>query len=113
MNSNTLAKWETHYAPVSVGLEEMFRRLDVLKDTSSTYPPYNLTRLDDHSQRLDLALAGHSKEDIEVSVEKKVLNIKATKPAEEQCLLFQAYFLRARIFLGSDSQKDWSDIIEL
>lgn len=82
MNNNTLAKWETYYAPVSVGLEEMFKRLDVLKDTSSTYPPYNLTRLDDHSQRLDLALAGHSKEDIEVSVEKKVLNIKATKPTE-------------------------------
>ena len=81
--NNTLARWE-RYSPVGIGLEEMFKRLDTFADsTSSNYPPYNLVKIDDNSQKLELALAGHSREDIEVSVEKKVLNIKATRPIEE------------------------------
>ena len=80
---NNLARWETHYAPVSVGLEDMFKRLDAFSDsTSNNYPPYDLLKLDDERQVLSLALAGFSKDDIEVSVEQKVLNIQVTKTFE-------------------------------
>lgn len=75
---NSLARWE-RYSPVGIGLEDMFRRLDTFADTASTnYPPYNIKRLDDNSQELEIALAGFSKDDIEVSVEKGVLTVKAT-----------------------------------
>jgi molecular chaperone IbpA len=75
---NTLARWE-RYSPVGIGLEEMFRRLDTFADTAATnYPPYNIKKLDENSQVLEIALAGFSKDDIEVAVEKGVLTVKAS-----------------------------------
>ena len=75
---NTLARWE-RYSPVGIGLEDMFRRLDTFADTAATnYPPYNIKKLDESSQVLEIALAGFSKEDIEVAVEKGVLTVKAS-----------------------------------
>ena len=74
---NALTRWE-RYNPVGIGLEDMFRRLDAFADTAATnYPPYNIKKLDDTSQVLEIALAGFTKEDIEVAVEKGVLTVKA------------------------------------
>ena len=75
--NNPMVRWE-RYAPIGIGLEDMFKRLDVLADTSAStnYPPYNIVKLDDHTQVLEVALAGWKKEDIEVSLERFVLNIK-------------------------------------
>ncbi len=79
---NNLARWET-YSPVSIGFEDMFRRLDALADNpQKNYPPYNLVKLDDDRQQLQLALAGFLKEDIEVAVERKTLNINVSKTYE-------------------------------
>ena len=73
---NNMVRWE-RYAPIGIGLEDMFKRLDVLADSSAStnYPPYNIIKLDDHTQVLEVALAGWKKEDIEVSLERWVLNI--------------------------------------
>ena len=79
---NNLARWET-YSPVSIGFEDMFRRLDALADNPQrNYPPYNLVKLDDDRQQLQLALAGFLREDIEVAVERKNLNINVNKTYE-------------------------------
>lgn len=80
---NNLARWE-RYSPVSINLEDMFRRLDSISDSGITYPPYNLIKLDDTSQQIQLALAGFNKEDIEVSVERKVLNVRVQKADDVQ-----------------------------
>ena len=75
---NNLTRWE-RYAPVSFGVEEMFKRMDALVDSTATnYPPYNILKLDDTSQELQIALAGFAREDIEVAVERGVLSVKAT-----------------------------------
>ena len=80
---NNLTRWES-YTPVSIGFEDMFKRLDDLAaNPTSNYPPYNLVKLDDEKQQLQLALAGFSREDIEVSVERKVLNINVQKAHQE------------------------------
>lgn len=71
---NALTRWE-RYAPTSIGLEDMFKRLDAFADSSSNYPPYNIVKLDNDKQQLQLALAGFMKDDIEVAVERNVLNI--------------------------------------
>jgi len=81
---NNLTRWES-YAPVSIGFEDMFKRLDALAANPVTnYPPYNLVKLDDEKQQLQLALAGFSREDIEVSVERKVLNINVQKAMQDE-----------------------------
>ena len=77
---NNLARWE-RYSPVGIGLEDMFRRLDAFADNAATnYPPYNIKKLDETSQVLEIALAGFTKEDIEVSTEKGVLTVTANQP---------------------------------
>ena len=76
---NALTRWE-RYSPVGIGLEDMFRRLDAFADSSATnYPPYNIKKLDNDSQVLEIALAGFSKDDIEVAVEKGVLSVTANQ----------------------------------
>ena len=81
---NNLARWET-YSPVTIGFEDMWKRLDALAaNPPSNYPPYNLVKLDEEKQQLQLALAGFSREDIEVSVERKVLNINVQKAMNDE-----------------------------
>jgi len=81
--NNTLSRWET-YNPVSFGLEDMFKRLDVLTDSTATnYPPYNIVKLDDVTQQLEIALAGFSRDEIEVAVERNVLTIKTNKESTD------------------------------
>ena len=76
---NNLVKWE-QYAPVSIGFDDMWKTLDALAaNPQSNYPPYNIVRLDDERQQLQVALAGFLKDDIEVAVEKNVLNISVNK----------------------------------
>ncbi len=77
--NNALTRWET-YNPVSFGLEDMFRRLDAFQDSTSTnYPPYNIVKVDDVTQQLEIALAGFSRDEIEVAVERNVLSVSTTK----------------------------------
>ena len=78
-----LTRWE-QYNPVALGLEDMFRRLDVLQDSTATnYPPYNIVRIDDVTQQLEIALAGFAREEIEVAVERNVLTVSTTKAKED------------------------------
>ena len=77
--NNALARWET-YNPVSFGLEDMFKRLDVLTDSAATnYPPYNIIKVSDELHRLEIALAGFKREEIEVAVERNVLTVKTNR----------------------------------
>ena len=79
---NPLVKWET-YNPVSLGLEDMFRRLDAFQDSSaSNYPPYNIVKVDELTQQLEIALAGFSRDEIEVAVEKNILSVSTNKSEE-------------------------------
>ena len=79
---NNLVRWEK-YSPVGIGLEDMFKRLDAFSDNESVnYPPYNIVKLDDERQQLQIALAGWSRDSIEVSVERRVLNVKTISPTE-------------------------------
>lgn len=74
-----LARWE-RYSPVSLGLEQMFNRLDTLTDsTVGNYPPYNIVRVSDTETELEIALAGFSKDEIEVSTESGVLTVKTNR----------------------------------
>ena len=76
---NNLTRWE-QYAPISIGFEDMWKTLDAMAaNPQSNYPPYNIIKLDDERQQLQLALAGYLKEDIEVAIEQKVLNISVSK----------------------------------
>ena len=71
--------------PYAVGFDRQFNRLnDYIKHQhqSTGFPPYNIQKVEDFKYTIELALAGFSKDDIEVKVADGVLSIKSTKDNE-------------------------------
>lgn len=73
----------------SVGLDDIFYRLHSygMGTVNEAYPPYNLVQESNVKWRIELALAGWGKDEIEVSTESNVLLIRSkaakTKGEEE------------------------------
>ena len=68
------------YNAVGIGLESFFSRLDALQDSTATnYPPYNIIVRDGETYDLEIALAGWSRDDIEVATERNVLTVSARR----------------------------------
>jgi molecular chaperone IbpA len=42
-----------------------------------SFPPYNLLKIDDNNYKVELAVAGYTKEDIDITVEKDILTVKS------------------------------------
>lgn len=82
---NNLSRFEI-YNPVAIGFDDMWKRLDAFTEGNkggTQYPPFNIIRLDEETAELEIALAGFSRDDIEVSVQKGILNITATRKKNE------------------------------
>ena len=63
--------------PFFIGFNRELNRLNsAYKTNSQSYPPYDLLKLDEDTYRISLAIAGFSKEDINVSVDNGTLIIK-------------------------------------
>lgn len=63
--------------PFFIGFNRELSRLNNAHKTNShSYPPYDLLKLDEDTYRISLAVAGFSKEDIDVSVDNGTLVIK-------------------------------------
>ena len=63
--------------PFFIGFNRELTRLNhAHKTNSQSYPPYDLIKLDEDTYRISLAIAGFSKEDIDVSVDNGTLIIK-------------------------------------
>ena len=74
-----LARWEK-YSPVGIGLESMFNRLDALTDSTATnYPPYNIVNTGEETTELEIALAGFSRDEIEVATHRGVLTVSTRR----------------------------------
>ena len=61
----------------SVGFDSIFDRffdMDLTRDTG--YPPYNIRKIDETQYVIEIALAGFSKEDIEVEVTEGNLTVR-------------------------------------
>ena len=69
--------WATTYSPFNVGLDDIFNRLESMSAHNVTYPPYNLIKSDDHHYEIEIALAGFSKDEIEVTTETNVLRVSS------------------------------------
>lgn len=51
---------------------------------TTTYPPYNVVKIDDDKIVMEFAVAGFKKDDISITTEKNVLSIKAEKPDADE-----------------------------
>jgi molecular chaperone IbpA len=70
--------------PFFLGFNDQFVRWESNKKTTSQFPPYNVKKVDEDNYIIELAVAGYSREDLEIKVEKDTLTIKSEKEKDEK-----------------------------
>ncbi len=71
--------------PYAVGFDRMFDTLNRYVDNnvnSTGFPPYNIQKVGDYNYTIEMALAGFSKDDIEVEVADGTLSVRSDKKEE-------------------------------
>ena len=63
---------------------DMFDRVLTSDIQTSSYPPYNIEKIDEDAYRISLAVAGFSEADLNVEVRENSLIISASKSEEEK-----------------------------
>ena len=75
--------------PVTVGFDNIFDHFermfdgDVMNIPQVNYPPYNIVKTGEYTYDIELALAGFSRDDINVEYQDNVLTVKSIKKADE------------------------------
>jgi len=66
--------------PFMVGFDRIFDRMHSLNTNTnqSNYPPYNIVKTDDNSYDIELAVAGFTEEQLDITVEDGILTIEST-----------------------------------
>ena len=73
--------------PYAVGFDRMFDRLNdhyALHQTNTGFPPYNIRKEGDYNFVIELALAGLTKEDLEVEVVEGTLVVRSVEKKKEE-----------------------------
>ena len=78
MTNRELRIWND-LRPFSVGFENIFDHFNLHLDTQRTvnYPPYNINKIDNLNWNIEMALAGFSKKDIDISTADSQLTVKS------------------------------------
>ena len=67
--------------PFSVGFDDLFdhfnNTLEYTVKQPTSYPPYNINKVDDLNYQIEMALAGFGKKDIDISTANSQLTIKS------------------------------------
>ena len=76
------------FAPLyrsTVGFDRLFQLLDGgVEGEASTYPPYNIERTADNKYRITMAVAGFTKDEIDIQVKEQSLTVKGEKKADDK-----------------------------
>ena len=110
--------WET-YTPYMLGFENDIKRLtrlEALAGGGTSYPPYNIVSGPDNRTTLEVALAGFSRSDIEVSTEENILTI-SSYPEEQEERTYAHKGIASRSFskswqLGDDMTVESVDYVD-
>ena len=67
----------------SIGMNDYLNRVFDLHETSSNYPPYNLVKVSNVENRLEIALAGFAKKEVNVYTQDGKLFVEGQKEDKE------------------------------
>jgi molecular chaperone IbpA len=70
--------------PFFLGFGDQFVRWETNKKTTSSFPPYNVKQIDEDNYTIELAVAGYTREDLDIKVEKDTLTIKSDKDNDDK-----------------------------
>ena len=81
-----------YYKPRTLGFESMLQDIEKLLgnqmkvDTNNTFPPHNIIQVDDNHYLIELAIAGFTEKEIDITVDNGILTIKGEKIKSENVL---------------------------
>ena len=82
VNNRTLSIWND-LRPYAVGFDSLFdhfnNTLEYTVKQPTSYPPYNINKVDDLNYQIEMALAGFNKKDIEIKSADSQLTIKSVE----------------------------------
>ena len=73
--------------PFTIVFDEIFETFETLSTSntfSNSYPPYDIVKVDDYKYNVELAVAGFSKDDIQVDYADNTLTIESKKETKEE-----------------------------
>ncbi len=77
--TRNLSVWNS-LRPFSVGFDSIFEEFDRMLESTerynSNYPPYNIHKLSESDYKIEIALAGYSKDDIELELKENTLTVR-------------------------------------
>ena len=77
--TRNLSVWNS-LRPFSVGFDSIFEEFDRMLESTerynSNYPPYNIHKLSETDYKIEIALAGYSKDDIELELKENTLTVR-------------------------------------
>ena len=80
MQNNLTTFDKNKFIPYSIGFDNLFDRLfDIDLESSNSYPPYNISKVDDNNYIIEMALAGFNKDDIEIELADSELTVRSKK----------------------------------
>ena len=94
----------------SIGLDEYFDRVFKQHETTSNYPPYNLVQVSNVESRLELALAGFKKEEVNVYTEYGKLFVDGKKEDGETETTYVHRGMAQRSFTRSWTLSDETEV---
>ena len=91
MTNNKALSIFNQLRPVTVGFDNVFDHFESMFDegmfrmpTATNFPPYNIVKTGEYTYDVELALAGFSKNDIEVHYENNMLTVKSKQKEKSE-----------------------------
>jgi molecular chaperone IbpA len=83
--SNYPSLFDFHkFDPYTVGFDKMFSELSELASKVPNYPPYNIKQIKENKYVIELAVAGFSKSDIEVTLDGNKLVVSGSAKDDQE-----------------------------
>jgi len=83
--TNTLTNPFTWFnEPLFLGFGDQVYRWETNKTTSSSFPPYNVKKVDEDNYVVELAVAGYDRDDLDITVDKDTLIIKSDRENDNE-----------------------------
>ena len=77
--TRNLSVWNS-LRPFSVGFDSIFEEFDRMLESTERYnsnhPPYNIRRINENDYKIEVALAGYSRDDIELELKENTLTVR-------------------------------------
>lgn len=101
------------YDPFAVGFDSMLKRLNdtaVSMTKAATFPPYNIKKVDDNKYIIELAVAGFSKSNIEITIEDDTLKISGKTDNSNDSINYLYKGIAERAFTRSFTLADTVEV---